>query len=421
MALTELITARQQINTATRITVVRRWKVPTSQIALGAGGWVGSGVTLPAKGDALGLTGDDWTNKVEPRCYDVQVNPRYRRKTAMVTARYGAPQCQGTATGTRVELANSQSHSVDYQGKWNGIRRWSTPDADLVTNRDALRSASWTVNSIAMIPHEVYSEIDAQCPGTSIITCRFAFPEDPNRFEVGKGYLSVLVDTVAMRAKTIAGAASPPGAAEYIEGDTDPNLLLGLHWKPVQGSNIVRVRRVIVRVTTAFSRTAFDWDTHISNYYDTNGRAKKNSDACANILKAKAGELLMLGAEIPRAFVLDSNNTKIPVIYTMLFAPGGVEKDMAGQALMVAQFHKALAMKYVLHPTDTAGTRLWMATDGSAIAGTDSGPNLPPLGGKTAKYRIAAVDKMLSAAAASRTLYAEVAYASINSLIWWGA
>jgi hypothetical protein len=325
-------------------------------------------------------------------------------------------------TTTYVERIDSGDYRIDNEGKWSGVRRFQSPiGADIEVNRAAISALSWTVNGIAMVPRAVHTvPDDPRCPKTALITAEYEFPADPNNFVVGRGYLSVACDTTQMRIKTTYDAASPPTAAQYIEGDTDANRLLGLHWKPVQGSNIGRVRRVIVRITTAYSRTAFDWDTYVSAYYSTNaganGRPKKNSDACANILDAKAGELLMLGVDIPQAFVLDANNTKIPVIYTMLFQPGGVENDLAGAPLLCAQFQKVLASKYITHVTDAAGARTWLANDGSALAGTDAGPTVTT----DARTRIVSIDKQLSAAAA-RTMYDSTAYSALNSLIYWGA
>lgn len=312
-----------------------------------------------------------------------------------------------------------QEYTIDQTtGKWSGTRHFTSPVADLATNLATLQALSWTVNSIALTPAAVrVLPDDPECPKTARISIRWEFPQDPHRFVVGRGYLSASVSTSQARAKV--DYTGTWDNSHIIEGATAADKDAGIAWKVVSGSNIVPVRRVIVRIATAYARTAFNWSTYVASYYSTNGRPKKNNDACANIFDAQAGELLMLGIEIPQAFVLSPSNDRIPVVYTMLHQKGGVEKDPTGATLTVRRFQKSLANRYVLHETDTPANRLWLAKNGDPLAGSDSGPTLPPA--SDPRTRIGTIDKPVDAAATSRTLYESTSYSDLNGMIYWGA
>lgn len=315
-----------------------------------------------------------------------------------------------------IERIDSGDYDINgATGKWTGTRRFQSSVANLATNLAAVRALSWTVNSLALTPMHVHTlPDDPQCPKTALITARYEFPEDPYHFVDGRGYLSSIVETHSARAKVGSSAAT-----DYIEGEgSTDDTNGGIRWKVVTGSNIVPVRRSIARITTSYAKAAFSWATYVDPYFSTTahilGRSKKNSDACANIFGAAAGELLMLGIEVPRIY-LSPGNASIPVIYTMLFQKGGVEKDPLGVALTVARYYRGVQKKYVLHDTDTMASRQWMAKDGTALAGSDTAPTVTT----NAQYRIAGVDKQV-AAAVSRTLYETTAYSDLNSLIYWG-
>lgn len=407
MALVEIMGSRRETKTGSRITHVRKWECLKTEITNTSGySWIGSGITLPAKGDALGY--GTWTNKVEPRLYDLQIVPHRTRKKTYVVGYYGAPMCQGSTTGTRIEITDSQNHSVRDTGFWSGYRKWSTPDADIITNRASVMTASWTVNGIALLPKRTSVAPDLACPGTSIITAHFDSAESPYNFTVNRVRLSVKTEMSWAEARKI--------TAGWINGGEPTDLDKGKFWKPIQGSDQIPIPKTLVWLKTAYTRP-LTWSSSMGLV------GKTNSGTLSNILGAAAGELLCLACDVPETFLVDTNNSVVPVIYTLAYKKDGWNKDFNANVLKVAQFQRMPKQRYVLHPSDAGGTtRKWLKSDGTAADGTvEATRDVQPDSTTDAVTRVTLEDTKLVGTEASRTIFANDGdFSALNTNVYWG-
>jgi hypothetical protein len=404
MALQEIMGSRRQTTTATRLTVIRTWECLKTEVTnTGGSSWLGVGITLPTKGDALGY--GTWTNKVQPRLQYLSLAPHKTRKKTYVIGHYGAPMCQGAAVGTRVEITDTQVHSVRDTGYWSGYRKWSTPDADITTNRSAVMLASWTVNGITLLPKRTAVAPDFGCPGTSIITAHFDSKENPYNFTSDKVRISIKTDAAWVRMMKDYDDL-------WVHGADDADLRAGIRYKPVEGSDLKVRARTIVYLKTAYARGSIVWD-------DLNGNiGMLNTNDCPNICNAKAKELILLGVDIPETFLLDANNSVIPIIFTLGFKKGGWHKDYDWVELSCAKFQRRLRQDYILHPSDTGtGTRQWTARDGTPLPGTDSGPTTTT----NARTRTALTEVKISPDYARTPFgHAEAPFDDLNDDVYWG-
>lgn len=94
MALTEIIGSRSEQKTARSVYVTRIWECLKSEVTVTAGRlWVGSGITLPAIGDALDI--GTWTSRVTPRLVSLRLVPHRTRKKTYIVGTYAAPRISG--------------------------------------------------------------------------------------------------------------------------------------------------------------------------------------------------------------------------------------------------------------------------------------------------------------------------------------
>ncbi|KAF0156310.1 MAG: hypothetical protein FD189_1115 [Elusimicrobia bacterium] len=397
MALTELMSARRQTNTGSRVTVIRRWKAPTSQVIQGAGGWVGSGITLPAKGDALPY--GTFTNMVTPRCFDVKVDPKYRRKTVLVTAYYGAPMCQGAASTTRVEWADSQISSVDYRGRWTGLRRWECPDADAVTHRTALLAASWTVNGIAMRPRSVRIDPDMACPGYSTLTCEYHFDANPWHFRTGAATLGIVSNGVPFR--MLHDVSTPP---RVIEGPSDVAAEAAdrIFYRIKEGSNIILKERAFLTVKTGYAPANLAWTTWLG----WSGKTNSGALSLANFPTIAIGKLKCLSVEVPSYAFLDPDSQVVPVIFRFEWRKDG------WPTLTCQKVKREAILQRVLSPNDDPAsvTRTYIKNDGSDTTTASE-----------AKWRIVYEVRLVKqdADAGARVLHDTADFSSVYTLLAW--
>lgn len=397
MALQEIIGSRREIKTGSRITVIRKWECLKTEITVTGGGlWVGSGITLPAKGDALDI--GSWTNKVTPRIYDLQLVPHRTRKKTYVVATYGAPQCQGVAAGTLIELAHSQDHGVTYKGEWHGYRRYSCPDADVLTHRATLQTTTWTINAVAMRPYDVSVAIDPGCPGTSILTCMFHWVDNPAAYQVSRATLEIKNDPIIER---MTHAIKTDGTIDDTAPIEAPDATEPYYWKPVQGSNLKKTPRRWIIIKVGFTTATLAWSTWDAWTDKLNAGALSLSTYPTIAL----GTLKFHHAEVPAYEFLDPSAKVVPVRFLFEHRPLGFPALMAQKLVRVARKEYC-----VTENDDPNGTRDYMKPDGNSNGATTTG----------AKFRLVWREKRVGAAVA-RTIHTNnnADFTSLYGIMVW--
>jgi hypothetical protein len=396
MALAEKINGRRQIETGSRITYIRQYECLKTEITMGAGGWVGqNGVTLPAKGDALDI--GTWTNKITPRVYDLQKVPHRTRAKTYILVYYGAPQCQGTASGSLVEHADSQRYWVDYRGRWFGYRKYSCLDADAATHRATLQTTAWTVNSISMRPRDVNVYPDMSCPGTSIIVCRFHFEDNPWQYRTGAATLGILGNGVPYRMlKDVDGKVIEGPSSDAAEAAA------GIYYRIVTGSNIILKDRAFIAIKTGYAPANLAWATWNGWYGKTNSAQL----TLTNFPTIEIGELKCISVEVPSYEFLDPTTQVVPVIFKFEYRKGG------WPTLTVEKVKDEIIKQYVLSPNDdpTSGTRTYIKPDGTDTTTASE-----------AKWRTITRTRRVvqDADAGARTLHNTADFSSIYTLLAW--
>jgi hypothetical protein len=271
---------------------------------------------------------------------------------------------------TYVELESSRQHSVVQSGQWSGTKEFSCPRADVETNRELIRALAWSVNTVSLTPKKVVVSAwqDPSCPGNSRLTAIYSNMENPERYKVGKSYLSIRV-TGRPRPRSVDLVAAPNARKILTAPAAD-----GTYFRPVNRHSDLHIELVpeaIFRLTTAYTTAAIDFAVMVGKY----GQVNDTVVQVASKTLAAIGTLKLIGVEIPQWFTWETDNAIIPIIYTFRYRPetwagagGATNVDpITTAAGYAAKYRKATILDYVLHPDDdpTTATRYYMKPDGS--------------------------------------------------------
>jgi hypothetical protein len=397
MALTEIIGSRPE-RKGGRIYFTRKWEALKTQVVAGASGWVGSGITLPAYGDALGITSMTWTNAIEPRLYDLELVPHHTRAKTYIVGRYSAPLTQGAASGTLIELYNSQDHGVNYKGEWQGYRRYACPDADALTHRATLQTTTWTINSVAMRPTSVHVEKDPQCPGVSLLVCYFHWIDNPAAYQVGRATLEIKDDPII---EELTHGVDANGALDATAPICVPDATEPYYWKLVQGSNKKKTPRRWLILKAGFATANLAWSTW-EGWADKLNASQMTLTGYPTIA---AKTLKFHTAEVPAYHFLDPSSKVVPVRFVFEHRPNGFPACKAQKFVRVAR------KEYAVTENDNPnGVRDYMKPDGTSNGTSTVG----------AKYRLVWQERKVGAAADRTIQKAEDAdFTSVyNTLVW---
>lgn len=287
---------------------------------------------------------------------------------------------------TYVELESSRTHSVNQYGQWEGSKEFSSPRADVETNRELIRAVTWSVNTVALTPKRVYVSAwqDPTCPGNSRIRAVYSNMENPERYKVGKSYLSIHVDT---RRRIMDSDLDTTAARQVFSTQPAAD---GTYFRPIKGSDLhfVPIPQAVVRLTTAYSTASIDFAT----MYGKAGKVNAAAVSVAGKVLFAIGTLKLMSVDIPQWYTWDADSAIIPIIYTFSFRPetwAGAGSSVSGDKLKTAasyagKYRKGVIKDYALSPNDapTSATRTYIKPDGSDT--TDSA---------LAKFRLIKVER----------------------------
>ncbi len=287
------------------------------------------------------------------------------------------------------ELTNSQEYWLDKHGRWWGVRRFDSPDNNIVDNRDDLKTKSWTVNSIALTPRKLRIVSKTEHPGRSVIELHYHFPDNPYDYTSGQAHMSIQSWGAEERL-----THDKNGDKLETEPDTD-----GLFWRVVQGTNIVLQAQSKIVITTAYAAESIDWATIVGLIGKTNSAQLSQT----GFLTIEPGELLLLGAGVPDMYVLNSDNENVPIRYEFAYRPGGWPTTKA------QKYWRGAIKEYVMHDTDDPdGDRKYLKSDGSG--GDSENPDA---------FRMVVKDRPLGAPEARVIQDATGNFATLYGLLTW--
>jgi len=251
-----------------------------------------------------------------------------------------------------IETRNSLEHTIDNRGRWSGVRRFHSSEADLVDNRTDLRTETWTVNSITMNPKKVrVVSRDPEQPGAAIIECHYRFSDNPYDFTDTKARMAIL-SWGKEELMTYDNSDTP--LAVNTEPDTDNEF-----FRPTEGSPTQTVTRSKVILKTAYPVASIDWSTITSGFGKTNSAQL----AKAGFLTVEIGEMMLLTAGVPDMYVFNDDDAIVPIRYEFEYRKGGWP-DLKAQ-----KYWRGPRKALIMHSTDNPdGARVYMKEDGGVAA-----------------------------------------------------
>ena len=221
------------------------------------------------------------------------------------------------------ELYHSRTHSRKGWYEWQGRKIWECDTADA----DDTETEVWVTWWGTMLPRRVAVDPHARV-GKAVLTADYyTTGYNPVSHPVGKATLSVELASQVQARSEIEDAW---GGVIDLSGKPDEQ---GFFHRVVEGSRLKRQWLTRVRVNTALARADIDWDTVL------NAKGKTNASALGWIGNAPTGTMLLVGAIIPRYFLLDEDATIVPISYTMYHSATG------WPAQIVVQKYRQLATR----------------------------------------------------------------------------
>ena len=228
--------------------------------------------------------------------------------------------------GTAVELYHSRSRQGTDKTRFAGKRIWEMPSGQedaaetyLWTNR------FWTVNAHVMKLDGVAVDPRSRV-GKALVTGTYSTSYNPATHPVGRATLSLDSNTTA--SKELRDVA---GNDIWSTPDDD-----GYFYRPVKGDPLTFHHLSIVTVRTAYQYNGINWNL-ILNAFD-----KYNATELPNLGGMPVGRALLIGARIPKYFLLDNEASKVPVEYDFAYSQSGWD------GVLVVQRHRRIV---TLEPT----------------------------------------------------------------------
>jgi len=214
--------------------------------------------------------------------------------------------------------------SVTFQGR----QEWTVSAEDADALEDYLRATSWTVNDRVLIPHKVLVKIRTpENLATGVVefrdsnaTVRVEFETlyNPAVNPVGTATLEIQSSSSYVKLDMLTPAGGGP--SRFIPSEPDE---LGIFYDIDESSgptqSLEHGSTVIVR--TAYYRSGINWNTIL------NAQDKINTNELPNLGGAAAETMLLVGAQIPKYFLLDSSTAIVPVNYVMKYNEKGWSKN----------------------------------------------------------------------------------------------
>lgn len=218
--------------------------------------------------------------------------------------------------------ARETEHMRAYAGTkgefYQGWRTWECDHEDSEDLEGWLWENTWTINGHVMSPVQV-TVLPKGVPDEGRATARAQYQTLYNPVTHPVGVASLVVESFQSKSRARVlhpdkGSGAPSRVVIPSEVDTD-----GFWWDlaPESAKPLDTVYGSKITVRTAYPRAGVNWNIIM------NARGKYNTNPLPILGGADARTMLLVGAAVPRYYLLDTSYSIVPINYVMLYNANG--------------------------------------------------------------------------------------------------
>ena len=259
--------------------------------------------------------------------------------------------------------------------QWGGTQLWECDSADCEVTEDALMDVTWELHGKTLHVDAIEADPHNRS-GKALIRATFG-TSSWNAATHPKGTATLSIETASGMEKMLVDALGTTIWSEPGEG--------GQFVRPVKGDKVLPVDTTVVVVRTAYNYGDVNWNRIIR------ARRKVNKNEIPR-LGAAPGTMLLVGAEIPKYFLVTQGIEVLPVEYRMLYREEGWNKGIEVQKYVrVTAQEKVAVVTQTLRDSGVPDT--WLDEDGAASKADGAGRPVTDKGSGTTDWMYKSVVK----------------------------